>query len=71
MAVKEEDMTSGDSISLCISQQVTPRLGEVADDVPRRTTPYLVTDLPPDEEWKKAYLMLYSVIVSCITRPLA
>ena len=39
---------------------------EVAEDVARRTTPYLLTDLPPDEEGKKAYLMLCSVIVGCI-----
>ena len=31
--------------------------------VARRTTPYLLSDLPPDEEEKKVYLSLYSVIV--------
>ena len=50
---------------------VHPRFGDVADEVARRTTPYLLTDLPPDEEGKKAYLMLYSVIGGCIkNRPL-
>ena len=34
-----------------------------ADDVARRTTPYSLTNLPPDEEGKKAYLILYWVIV--------
>ena len=48
-----------------------PRFGEVAGDVERRTTPYVLTDLPPDEDGKQAYLMLYSVIVGCIkNRPL-
>ena len=43
----------------------------MADDVARRTTPYLLSDLPPDDEEKKAYLMLYAVIVGCIkNRPL-
>ena len=37
----------------------------------RRTTPYLLSDLPPDDEGKKVYLMLYAVIMSCIkNRPL-
>ena len=50
---------------------VDPRFGDVADDVARRTTPYLLSDLPPDDEVKKAYLMLYAVIVGCIkNRPL-
>ena len=41
--------------------------GEVAG----RTTPYLLSDLPPDDEEKKAYLILYAVIVGCIkNRPL-
>ena len=44
---------------------VDPRFGDVAEDVARRT-PYLLSDLPPDDEGKKAYLMLYAVIVSCI-----
>ena len=48
-----------------------PRFGDVADDVARRTTAYLLSDLPPDEEAKKAYLMLYAVIAGCIkNRPL-
>ena len=42
---------------------IDPRFGEVADDVVRRTTPYLLTDHRPDEEGKKDHLMLYSVIV--------
>ena len=42
---------------------VDPRFGDVADDVARRTTPYLLSDLPPDDEGKKAYLMLCAVIV--------
>ena len=45
---------------------IDPRFGDVADDVARRTTPYLLSDLPPDDEGKKAYLMLYAVIVGCI-----
>ena len=50
---------------------VDPRFGDVADDAARRTTPYLLSDLPPDEEGKKAHLMLYAVIVGCIkNRPL-
>ena len=50
---------------------VDPRFGDVADDVARRTTPCLLSDLPPDDEVKKAYLMLYAVIVGCIkNRPL-
>ena len=50
---------------------VDPRFGDMADDVARRTTPYLLSDLPPDDEGKKAYLMLYAVIVGCIkNRPL-
>ena len=27
---------------------IDPRFGHVADDVARRTTPYLPTDIPPD-----------------------
>ena len=43
---------------------IDPRFGDVAHDVARRTTPYLPTDLPPDEKVRRrAYLMLYSVIV--------
>ena len=50
---------------------VDPCFGDVADDVARRTTPYLLSDLPLDDEGKKAYLMLYAVIVGCIkNRPL-
>ena len=50
---------------------VDPRFGGVADEVARRTTPYLTTDLLPDEEGRNAYLMLYSVFVGCIkNRPL-
>ena len=50
---------------------VDPRFGDMTDDVARRTTPYLLSDLPPDDEGKKAYLMLYAVIVGCIkNRPL-
>ena len=50
---------------------VDPRFGDVADDVARRTTPHWLSDLPPDEEGKKAHLMLYAVIVGCIkNRPL-
>ena len=45
---------------------VDPRFGDVADEVARRTTPYSPTDLPPDKEGRKAYLMLCSVIVGCI-----
>ena len=45
---------------------VDPHFGEVTDDVARRTTPYLLTDLPPDEEGKKTYLMLCLVVVGCI-----
>ena len=45
---------------------VDPRLGDVADDVARRTTSYSPTDLPPDEEGRKAFLMLYSIIVGCM-----
>ena len=52
---------------MLISQQLTLAFGEVADDVARKKkTPYLLTDLPPDEDGKKAYVMLYSVIVGCI-----
>ena len=32
---------------------VDPRFGDVADDVARRTTPYLLSDLPPDDEGRK------------------
>ena len=39
---------------------VDPRFAEVADDVARRITPYLRTDLSPDEEGERVYLMLYS-----------
>ena len=47
------------------------RFGDVADVVARRTTQYLLSDLPPDDEGKKASLMLYAVIVGCIkNRPL-
>ena len=50
---------------------VDPRFGDVADEVARRTTPCLPTDLSPDEEGKEAYLMLLSVIAGCIkNRPL-
>ena len=52
---------------------VDPRFGDVADEVTRRTTPspYLLSDLPQDDERKKAYLMLYAVIVGSIkSRPL-
>ena len=50
---------------------VDPRFGDVADDVARRATPYLLSDLPPVDEGKKAYFMLYAVIVGCIkNRPL-
>ena len=50
---------------------VDPRNGDVDDDVARRTTPYLLSDLPQDDEGKKAYLMLYAVIAVCIkNRPL-
>ena len=50
---------------------VDPRFGDVADEVARRTTPYLTTDLPPDDKGRKACLMLQSVIVGCIkNRPL-
>ena len=45
---------------------VDPRFGDVADDVARRATPHLLSDLPPDDERKNAYLMLYAVIVGCI-----
>ena len=45
---------------------VDPRFGDLADDVARRTTPYLLSDLPPEDEGKKAYLMLCAVIVGCI-----
>ena len=45
---------------------VDPRFGDVADDVARRTTPYLLSDLQPDDEGKKANLMLYAIIVGCI-----
>ena len=41
---------------------VDPRHGDVADEVARRTTPYLSTDLPPDEEGKK--------LISCSPRSL-
>ena len=55
--------TSGESSSLAVDI----RIGEVADDVARRTTPHLTTDLPP----RKAYLVLHSVIAGCIkNRPL-
>ena len=50
---------------------VDPRFGTIADDVARRTTPRLLTDLLPDEGSKKVYLMLHSIIVDCIKkRPL-
>ena len=50
---------------------VDPRFGDVADDVARRTTPYWLSDFPPDDEGKKAYLMLYAVTVGCLeNRPL-
>ena len=50
---------------------VDPRFGDVADDVARRTLPFLTTDLLPDEDGRKVYLMLYSVIAGCIkNRPL-
>ena len=56
---------------MAIPARGDPRFGDVADDVARRTTPHLLTDLPPDEEGKNAKLMLYSVIVECIkNRPL-
>ena len=42
------------------------RFGNVAAHVARRTSPYLQQDLPSKEEAKKAYIMLYSVIVGCI-----
>ena len=29
---------------------VDPRFGDVADDVARRTSPYLLSDLPPDDD---------------------
>ena len=41
---------------------VDPRFGDVADEVARRTTPYLPTDLPPDKEGRKAYLMLFLML---------
>ena len=42
------------------------RFGDAAGEVP-----HLPTDLPPDEEVRKAYLMPYSFIVGCIkNRPL-
>ena len=50
---------------------VDPRFRDVADDVARGTTPYLLSDLPPDDVGKKAYLMLYAVSVDCIkNRPM-
>ena len=61
MVLKREDTTSGDSSSLPISQQLTHAS---ENDVARRTTPYLLTE--PDEEGKKAYLMLHLVVVGCI-----
>ena len=62
MEHKKGVRTSRDSSSSRISQLLTTRLGDVADEVARRTTPYLPNDLPPDEEGRKAYLKLYSVI---------
>ena len=64
--------TSGDSSSSRTSPLLThASIGDVADGVTKRTTPYLLSYLPPDDEAKKAYLMLYAVIVSCIkNRPL-
>ena len=54
-----------------VCRSVDSRYGDIADEVVRRTTPYLPTDDPPDEEGKKAYLVLHSVIVCCIkNRPL-
>ena len=63
--------TSGDPSSFPYLTAVDPRFGDVADDVSRRTTPNLLSDLPPDDAGKRAYLMLYAVIVGCIkNRPL-
>ena len=54
-----------------VSRSCYPRFGDVADEVARRTTLYLTTDLPPDDKGRKACLMLQSVIVGCIkNRPL-
>ena len=44
---------------------VDPRFGDVVDDV-RRTTPFLLSDFPTDDEEKQAFLMLCAVIVGCI-----
>ena len=45
---------------------VDPHFGDVADDVAKRATPYLLSGLPPDDEGKKAYLMHHAVSVGCI-----
>ena len=50
---------------------VDPSFADVADKVARRTTPYQLADIRPEEEEKKASLMLHSVIVGCVkNRPL-
>ena len=58
--------------SLRISQQLTHASEKL--QMTRReeqTMPFLLTDLPPDDEGQNASLMLYSVIVGCIkNRPL-
>ena len=71
MGRKKGVTMSGDSSLPRISQLLT----RASEMLPMKwcegTTPYLPTDLPPDEEVKKAYLMLYSVVVGCIkNRPL-
>ena len=57
---------SGDSSSSHVSQL----LNHASETLPMkwagRTTPYLPTGLAPDDEGKKAHLMLYSVTVGCI-----
>ena len=61
MVVKREGMTSGDSSSLRLSQQLTH-----ASEKSRRTTRYLLTDLPTNEVGKTAYLIVYFVVEGCI-----
>ena len=65
MVLKKEDTTEWRFQLVAYLKAVDPRFREVGDDVARRT------DLPPDEEAKKAHLILCSLIVGCTkNRPL-
>ena len=56
---------------MCVSLLLILASQKWADEMARKTVPSVVAELPPDDEGKHAYLVLYMIIVRCIkNRPL-